>query len=130
MVANAIGMPWAVYLAVVALLSIAERLVFALTGSELDVVNRLVDTLLMATAGGGMIAVPVWCCYRARGLSRYESNFMRLFMFSILVPVMAVLLITLIVNDLDGGLLLFILPVTSPVTTFVGVLFLMFWERR
>ena len=130
MVANAIGMPWAVYLAVVALLSIAERLVFKLTGSELDVVNRLVDTLLMATAGGGMIAVPVWCCYRARGLSRYGLNFMRLFMFSILVPVMAVLLITLIVNDLDGGLLLFILPVTSPVTTFVGVLFLMFWERR
>ena len=40
MVANAVGMPWVVYLVVVALLSVAERLVFALTGSELDMVNR------------------------------------------------------------------------------------------
>ena len=130
MVANAVGVPWAVYLVVVALLSMAERLVFGMTGSELDVANRLVDTLLLATAGGGMIVVPAWCCYCTRGLSRHGANFIWLVMFSILVPVIAVLLITLIVNDLDGGLLLFILPVTSPVTTLVGVLFLMFWERR
>lgn len=130
MLANAVGVPWAVFLAVIALLSMAERIVFALTGSELDVVNRVVDTLLMATAGGGMIAVPAWCCYRTRGLARYGANFIWLFIVSILVPVIAVLLIALIVNDLDGGLLLFIFPVTSPVTTFVGVLLLMFWERR
>ena len=55
MVANAVGVPWAVFLAVIALLSMAERIVFALTGSELDVVNRVVDTLVMATAGGGVL---------------------------------------------------------------------------
>ena len=42
MLANAVGVPWAVFLTVIALLSMAERIVFALTGSELDVVNRVV----------------------------------------------------------------------------------------
>ena len=128
--ANAIGIPWATYLTIVASLSVAERLAFALTGSELDAVNRLVDILLLATAGGGMIAVPALCCYRARGLKRPGAAFGWIFVSSIVMPVLAAFLVTLMVHNLDGGLLLFILPVTGPITTLVGALILLVTTRR
>lgn len=107
---------WILFLILVVCLSLIERLCFVVTENELGLANYIVDiSILFIFLLGGLI-LPVLSSYQARKLLKEKSGISKklLLVKAILVPtaasLIAVCLTSMIVNNIDGGNLILIMP--------------------
>ncbi len=120
---------WGVALLAIGFLAGMERLAFELTGSELARLNQGIDLILTVSCLLFMWLLTPYQIFHYRDRMSPETAG-KLLLGSFIGPLLIVLLVTVTVNDLDGGLLLLLSVVTAPVIAGATLAILGFHQKR
>lgn len=105
--------PWFGGVLGVALLSVVERVAFHFDPSERATPQRILDGLLLYGAFALGIALPVVSAWLSRDMPSRSSARIRVILACIWGPLAAIAAISVIANNVDGGLGLFALPLLA-----------------
>ena len=119
---------WLIALLIIGLLANLERLIFEFTENKLTPLNQGIDLMLTVSCLLIMLFLLPYQSFRNR--SRLTPDIIGwLLLGSFVIPLLIVLLVTATVNDLDGGLLLFLSVVIAPAITGVTLAILGFHQK-
>jgi hypothetical protein len=103
-------LPWFAGVVGTALLSALERVAFLVEPSERALSQRVLDGVLFYGAVALAIALPILSARYSREMSSRRSAWIRVLLGCVWGPVLMLVLMSIIANNVDGGLALFTLP--------------------